>query len=133
MASADAGGQSASDLAKRLQNPVGDLVSMMGPWAARSSTTSGRSAERMGRLANSYNNFLTQPFVNDNFGKGWCVTSRPIVTANLEGLETKWTAPIGGGCSGSASCRSIWACPPNLVKPQYGADWRLRTQLTLIL
>ena len=44
---------------------------------------------------NSYNNFLTQPFVNYNFGDGWYVGSSPIITADWQANGTKWTVPIG--------------------------------------
>jgi hypothetical protein len=50
-----------------------------------------------GTFGNSYNNFLTQPFVNYNFGGGGYVTTAPIVTANWETPGTKWSVPIGGG------------------------------------
>ncbi len=86
---------------------------------------------------NSYNNFLTQPFVNYNFGAGWYVSSSPIITANWEAKGTKWTVPIGGGAGrvfkvGKLPINVSLAAYYNLVKPQYSADWQLRTQLTLI-
>ena len=40
-----------------------------------------------------------QPFVNYNFGKGWYVSSGPIITANwaAHGSDDTWTVPVGGG------------------------------------
>jgi hypothetical protein len=44
------------------------------------------------------NQFLVQPFVNFNFGKGWAITSAPTITANEDapGGE-RWTVPLGIG------------------------------------
>jgi hypothetical protein len=55
-------------------------------------------------------NLMTvQPFVNHNFGKGWYVSSSPIITANwaAHGSDNTWTVPVGGGgrITGSESCR----------------------------
>jgi len=90
-----------------------------------------------GPLGNSYNNFLTQPFVNYNFGEGWYVVSAPIVTANWETPGTKWTVPIGGGAGrvfkvGKLPINFSLSAYYNIVKPQYAGDWQLRTQLTFI-
>ena len=64
-------------------------------------------------------------------------TSSPIVTANWEAAGTKWTVPIGGGAGrvfkiGKLPINLMLAGYYNLVKPQYGADWQLRSQMTLI-
>ena len=65
--------------------PTGVLVYMKGPWVAGVLVNNVWSfGGTKGPLGNSYNNFLTQPFVNYNFGGGWYVTSSPIVTANWE-------------------------------------------------
>ncbi len=49
---------------------------------------------------------------------------------------TKWTVPVGGGAARvfkvGIPINVMLAGYYNLVKPQYGADWQLRTQLTLI-
>jgi hypothetical protein len=46
------------------------------------------------------NNFLWQYFINYNFGKGWALTTAPIVTANWDiHSGQKWTVPAGGGIS----------------------------------
>ena len=50
----------------------------------------------------------------------------------------KWTVPILGGGAGrvfkvaNLPITVMLAGSHNLVKPQYGADWQLRTQPTLI-
>jgi hypothetical protein len=91
-----------------------------------------------GRYGNGYDNFLTQPFVNYNFGGGWYVTTSPIVTANWEAPGTKWTLPIGGGAGrvvklfNKLPVNFMLGAYYNLVKPEYGPDWQLRTQVTFI-
>ncbi len=44
-------------------------------------------------------NLLTfQPFVNYNFGKGWALTTAPIITANWDAPDgEEWTVPLGLG------------------------------------
>jgi len=44
-------------------------------------------------------NLLTlQPFVNYNFGKGWAISSAPLMTANWDAADgNEWTMPIGIG------------------------------------
>ena len=86
---------------------------------------------------NSYDNFLIQPFGNYNFGDGWYVGSSPIITANWQANGTKWTVPIGADAGrvfkvGKLPINVLIGAYYNLVKPTYGGDWQLRTQLTLI-
>ena len=83
-------------------------------------------------------NLMTvQPFVNYNFGKGWYVSSGPIITANwaAHGSDNTWTVPVGGGggaSSGSASCRSTstrrrsptWSSPTTTRPPTGRCDFR---------
>ena len=118
--------------------PTGVLVYMKGPWVAGVLANNVWSlGGTKGPGGNAYNNFLMQPFVNYNFGGGWYVTSSPIVTAAWETPGTKWTVPVGGGAGrvfkvGKLPINLMLAGYYNLVKPQYGPDWQLRTQLTLI-
>ena len=77
---------------------TGVLVYMKGPWVVGVLVNNVWSlGGTSGRFGTSYNNFLTQPFINYNFGAGWYVTTSPIVTANWETPGTKWTVPVGGG------------------------------------
>ena len=87
----------------------------------------------------SYNSFLTQPFVNYNFGGGWYVNTAPIITAAWPALHDKaWTLPVGGGVGkilriggvlpGNLSLGAYY----NAVRPEFGATWQLRTQVTFI-
>jgi hypothetical protein len=118
--------------------PTGVLVYMNGPWVAGALVNNVWSFGRTkGPGGNSYNNFLTQPFVNYNFGEGWYATSSPAITANWEASGTKWTVPIGGGGGrvfkiGKLPINLSIAAYYNIVKPQFGSDWQLRTQVTLI-
>ena len=73
--------------------PTGVLVYMKGPSVAgvlvnnvwSFGGTSGRGGTR-------YNMFLTQPFVNYNFGEGWYVGTSPLITANwLAAGNNAWT------------------------------------------
>jgi len=44
------------------------------------------------------NQFLLQPFVNYNFGKGWAISTGPGITANWDAPDgQKWTVPMGIG------------------------------------
>ena len=44
------------------------------------------------------NQFLLQPFVNYNFGKGWAISAAPVITANWDADSgNQWTIPIGAG------------------------------------
>ena len=76
--------------------------------------------------------------MNYNFGGGWYVTTSPIVTANWEAPGTKWTLPIGGGAGrvvklfNKLPVNFMLGAYYNLVKPEYGPDWQLRTQVTFI-
>ena len=46
------------------------------------------------------NQFLLQPFVNFNFGKGWALSTVPVITANWDAESgQKWTVPVGAGIS----------------------------------
>ncbi len=117
---------------------TGVLVYMKGPWVAGVLVNNVWSlGGNNGLFATRYNNFLTQPFVNYNFGAGWYLTSSPIVTANWETPGTKWTVPIGGGAGrvvkiGKLPVNFMVGAYYNLVRPEYGADWQLRTQVTFI-
>lgn len=118
--------------------PTAVLVYMNGPIVAGALANNVWSfGGPHGPGGNSYNNFLTQPFFNYNFGAGWYATTSPIITANWQASGTKWTVPVGGGAGrvfkvGKLPINVMLAGYYNIVKPTYGADWQLRTQVTLI-
>ncbi len=91
-----------------------------------------------GPFGNSYNNFLTQPFFNYNFGEGWYVGTSPIITANWQASGGKWVVPVGAEIGrvvklgGKLPVNFLLGAYYNVVTPKYGADWQLRSQVTLI-
>ena len=111
---------------------------MKGPWVAGVLANDAWSfGGTKGPGGNSYNNFLTQPFVNYNFGGGWYVGTAPIVTADWQANGTKWTVPAGVQAGrvfkvGKLPINLLLGAYYNIVKPQYAADWQLRTQMTFI-
>ncbi len=121
--------------------PTAVLVYMEGPWVAGALANQvwslgGWEAER-GR-GNKYSTFLTQPFVNYNFGEGWYVSSAPIITANWRLNGTKWTLPVGGQAGrvirlgGKLPVNLALGAYYNAITPDQGAEWQMRTQITLI-
>ena len=118
--------------------PTGVLVYMKGPWVAgvlvnnvwSFGGTSGRGGTR-------YNTFLAQLFANYNFGGGWYVGSAPIVTANwLTAGDKAWTLPIGAHVGkvvkigGKLPVNLLLGVYYNALRPEYGSNWQLRTQVT---
>ena len=83
--------------------------------------------------------FLTQPFVNYNFGEGWYVGSSPIITANwLTSGNKAWTLPVGAVAGrvikigGKLPVNLQIGAYYNALRPEFGSTWQLRTQVTLI-
>ncbi len=120
--------------------PTAVVVYMKGPWVAGILANSIWSfGGTSGRGGTSYNSFLTQPFVNYNFGGGWYVGSSPIITASWPALENKaWTVPIGAQAGhvikigGKLPVNLSIGSYYNAVRPDFGATWQLRTQITFI-
>jgi hypothetical protein len=87
-------------------------------------------------------NLMTiQPFINYNFGKGWYVSTSPIITANWEahGSDNTWTVPVGGGFGriiriGKLPINLNAQAFDNVVKPDDDAtaDWTLRLQVQFL-
>jgi hypothetical protein len=76
--------------------PTGVALVTKGRWVV------GMLANQLWRIGgdnfgNDVNQFLLQPFVNFNIPKGWSITSAPIITANWNALDDKWTVPLGIG------------------------------------
>jgi hypothetical protein len=77
--------------------PTAVALTMTGPWV-------------IGLLASQFwtyhdeggspevNQFVTQPFINYNFGKGWALSTSPLITANWDAPDgEQWTVPVGLG------------------------------------
>ena len=88
----------------------------------------------------AYNNFLLQPFVNYNFPehKGTYLTFAPIMTADWRAdTSDKWTVPLGGGIGhifhfGRLPVNAQITAYYNVVKPDFGPNWQIRTQVQLM-
>ena len=120
--------------------PTGAIVFLKGPIVAGALANNVWSfGGTSGRGGTKYNNFLMQPFFNYNFGGGWYLTSAPIITANWRVSGNRaWTLPIGGGfgrvvrIGGKLPVNFSLSAYSNVLRPQYGPTWQLRTQVTLI-
>ena len=120
--------------------PTAVLVYMKGPWVAGVLANNVWSFGGTSGLGGTrYNTFLTQPFVNYNFGGGWYVGSAPIITANwLTSGDKAWTLPIGAEVGrvvkigGKLPVNLSIGAYYNALRPQFGSTWQLRTQLTFI-
>ncbi|MGE0226407.1 MAG: hypothetical protein AB7F35_26640 [Acetobacteraceae bacterium] len=120
--------------------PTGVLVYMKGPWVA------GALANNVWSFGGTpapggtrYNTFTLQPFVNYNFGEGWYVGTSPLITANwLATGDHAWTLPIGGQVGrviqigGKLPVNLLVGVYYNALRPQYGSNIQLRTQVVLI-
>jgi len=67
----------------------------------------------------------------------WYLTTAPILTANWESDGEQWNVPLGGGGGkmftiGKLPLDFTMQAYYNVVKPDGGADWQLRTQLKFI-
>jgi len=85
-----------------------------------------------------YNNFLTQPILNYNFGGGWYVGTSPIITANWRVSGDKaWTLPVGGHVGrviriGKQPINLLLGAYYNTLRPEFGSFWQIRSQLTFL-
>ena len=83
----------------------------------------------------SYNKGLIQPFLNYNLPKGLYLTSSPVATVNWDADSgDKWTVPLGGGVGkifhlGKLPVNTSLAAYYNVITPDYGPDWQIRTQI----
>ena len=81
---------------------------------------------------------LLEPFFNYNFGHGWFVSSAPLITADWDRAGRKWTVPVGleGGRIiklGGKLPVKLWAgAYYNLIAPEYGARWTLKSSVAVI-
>ena len=75
------------------------ILAMPGPWVLGSLFTQISPLTDANGPPRA-NNFLWQYFINYNFGKGWALTTAPIITANWDAEKgQRWTVPVGGGIS----------------------------------
>jgi hypothetical protein len=77
-------------------------LAMPGPWVVGALVNNVWTFSDSGSDT-KVNQFLLQPFVNYNFGKGWALSTVPVITANWDAESgQKWTVPIGAGISRTA-------------------------------
>jgi len=118
--------------------PTAVALTVKGPWVF------GILGTQVWSFAGSNDNpnvsrFLTQYFVNYNFGQGWYVGSSPIITADWQAPGgNKWTVPVGGGFGkvfriGKLPFNANIGYYAHVVRPDPGADWTLRLQIALLL
>jgi len=120
--------------------PTAVLVYMKGPVVAGVLANNIWSlGGTSGRGGTSYTSFLTQLFANYNFGGGWYVASAPIITATWPAPESKaWTVPVGAQVGrvikigGKLPVNLAVGAYYNVVRPEFGATWQLRTQVVFI-
>ena len=85
-----------------------------------------------------YSVMTVNPFVNYNFGEGWFVGSVPIITASWDTPGAKWTVPIGLQAGrliklgDKLPVNLLIGAYDNVIRPQFGARWQLRTQVAII-
>lgn len=91
-----------------------------------------------GPMATRYAQFLVEPFFNYNFGQGWFLSTAPIITANEYGSGSKWTVPVGieGGrvfkVMGKLPIKLSVGGYYNIVTPEFGARWQMKSVLAFI-
>ena len=77
--------------------PTAVALTMRGSWVI------GLLANQLWTFADAggdpeVNQLLIQPFINYNFGKGWAISTGPIITANWSAPSgQEWTVPLGLG------------------------------------
>jgi hypothetical protein len=119
--------------------PTGVLVYMKGPWVVGALANNVWSlGGQTGLNPTKYNNFLLQPFINFNMKGGWYVGTSPILTANwLTTGNNAWTIPLGMNVGrviklGKLPINLSGGAYANVVHPEFGSTWQLRTQITFI-
>jgi len=113
---------------------------MKGPWVAGVIANNVWSfGGTSGLRGTRYNIFLTQPFVNYNFGEGWYLASGPIITANwLTSGNKAWRLPVGVdigrvlNIGDKLAVNLLIGAYYNALRPQFGSTWQLRKQGTLL-
>lgn len=88
--------------------------------------------------APAYTNSTLQPFINYNFTGGYYLTFSPIVTMDWRAAANQQlTLPLGGGAGtvfrlGNQPINAQVSGYYNVVRPDYGPDWQIRAQISLL-
>ncbi|HEY3856474.1 MAG TPA: neuromedin U [Verrucomicrobiae bacterium] len=108
-----------------------------GPWLFGALVYNQWSVTGWGKQ--NVNNMLIEPFANYNFGKGWHLSTAPLITANWEAEGSQqWTVPVGGGIGklvrfGKLPADILVQAYSNVERPKYAPDWELRFQIQFLL
>ncbi|MHC5023726.1 MAG: neuromedin U [Planctomycetota bacterium] len=118
--------------------PSAVFLRLDGPWVIGSLFQQVWSVAGSGD--NNVSEFLWQPFINYNIpeGKGWYLTTSPIITANWQADSSdQWTIPLGGGAGRvfrmgdqpvNVSLQGFY----NVEKPDVVGDWTIRFQFQFL-
>ena len=85
-----------------------------------------------------YSLMTVNPFISYNFGEGWYIGSAPIITANWLANGEKWTLPVGPALGrviklgGKLPVNLLIGAYYNVLRPQFGATWQIRTQIAVV-
>jgi hypothetical protein len=107
-----------------------------GPWLYGALVYNQWSVTGWGKQ--NVNNMLIEPFANYNFGKGWHLSTAPLITANWETEGSQqWTVPVGGGIGklvrfGKFPADILVQAYSNVEHPKYTPDWELRFQIKFL-
>jgi hypothetical protein len=117
--------------------PTALILSIKGPWVVGFLGQHVWSFAEHGSEPN-VNSTLLQPIFNYNVGKGWYLTSVPVITANWE-ADDEWTIPVGGGLGrlirigGKLPVDFKLAAYYNVEKPRFGPEWNLQFTVKFLL
>jgi hypothetical protein len=95
-------------------------------------------ADAKGTVDRKTDQFVLQPFVNYNFGRGWAVSVAPSISANWDAASgQQWTVPFGMGVSRVAALdhrpMSIGVqYYYNVARPDGAAAYTLRLAVSLL-
>jgi hypothetical protein len=118
--------------------PSGVLLAQSGPW------TIGALANNVWSFAGddsrqSVSKGILQLFIVRQLGHGWYVNTAPIISANWKAdSDQRWVVPLGAGGGkliflGKLPVNIQSQAYYNVVTPDLGADWQLRTQVQILL
>ncbi len=124
--------EDATELAKKVQNPIGSLISL--PFESNFNFENGTDDDDRRDVST----FYVQPFVNYNLPRGWYLTSSPLVSANWKAKSgEEWRVPVGGGagkvfCIGSQNINTRLVAYYNVERPTRSADWSIQWTLRFL-
>lgn len=117
--------------------PTFVALTMPGPWVIGAVVNNVWTFSDSGS-STKVNQLLVQPFINFNFGKGWAISTVPVITANWDAASgQQWTVPIGAGISRT----TVFSKRPmtvalhyyrNVVRPDNVAADQVRFMLVLL-